>query len=52
MRHFDNQVKNVISNKNKLNELSKHIKAISTRHKKMQRLAQETFGMQMFKGIV
>ena len=32
--YFDNQVKNVISNKNKLNELSKNVKAVSTRHKK------------------
>ena len=49
--YFDNQVKNFISNKNKLNELSKNVKAVSTRHKKIQLLAQKTFGMQMCKGI-
>ena len=35
----------------KINKLSKNVKAISTRHKKIQLLTQKTFGMQMCKSI-
>ena len=49
--YFDYEVKNVISKKNTWNELSKNVKAISTRHKKIQLLAQKIFRMQVCKGI-